>query len=763
MTLPLSPNISVHRDEAGQIRSLSHPLEPFISAALGPLPPRQLAEEYLREVAPHFALDDAMLSTLAEKSDSQPRDEGTRLRWESEKRVDNIAVEDYVQTHLGLKVWNTSVAVRVHTGLAGVIGSDSQIHKQIELEMPNLANAPYTPGKLSPETLLTTLGGAQGHPGEPIINGVSLMVYQFRPEDRWPEEDPEATFEQPPARLPLPPLDPDRFLPGRHYVVTEVLFTLSVPRMQGMHWTALLDPMTGAVLYIRPHTSGVNCSIFQIDPVTQGCPTCTGATPAATLDLYRTGLPLQGLVSSNPQALSGNFIQLAQVEPPPYAPPTEPAGTDFDFSSTTTDFAAVNAYYHCDFLYRFVQGMGIDIASYFDGTTFPIPTDPRAWGDEVNASANGNANRDGMGSYRFGVVQAGFTVGIASALRVVLHEFGHALLWDHVRSPNFGFAHSAGDSMAAIYADPTSQVLDRGLTFPFPLSNRRHDRTVADGWAWFGPNYNTQYNGEQVLSSTLFRAYLSTGGGADELPYKLSASQYMFYLIVKSCGLLTATSTDPTVYVNALQQADMSTTNFQGQTGGTNYKVIRWAFEKQGLFQAPGTPRPYMQPGQPPPTDVYINDGRNGEYDYQANWWSTQDVWNRLAPDGGTAHQNPVAGQVNYAYVRLKNRGTGNATNASVRAFQGNVGSQFNWPGGWVAMTTAQLSAPAAIPSGGDVVLGPFNWTPAASGNGSMLMAAAADGDASIVDNQLIQGLTIPNWRLVPFDNNIAQRNVTIG
>lgn len=762
MSLALSANVNVHRDETGQIRSLNHPLEPYQPAAATPLQPRKLAEEYLREVAPHFELGEEMLSTLAEQSDSQPREEGTRLRWEREKRVDNIAVEDYVQTYRGLKVWNTSVAVRVHTGIDGVIGSDSQVQRDIEVEMPNLAEAPYTPARLSPKRLLKLLH-TKATPGEPVINGVSLLIYQFQPEDRWPEEDREPGFEVPPERLPLPDLNADQFRPGGHYVVTKVLFTLSLPTMPGMHWTALVEPVTGAVLYIRAHTSGANGSVFQIDPVTQGCPTCTGASAAGTLDLYRTELPLPGLAASNPQVLAGNFIELQQVDPPPYIPPTQPAGTPFDFSSTTTDFAAVNAYHHCDFLYRYVQGMGIDIASYFDGTTFPIPTDPRALGNSVNAQARGNAAGNGMGSYVFGVVQSGYLVGIASALRVVLHEFGHALLWDHVNSPNFGFAHSAGDSMAAIYSDPTSEALDRGLTFPFPNIGRRHDRTVAAGWAWFGPQYNDQYAGEQVLSSTLFRAYLSTGGGATELPYKLFASQYMFYLIVKSCGLLTARTTDPTVYVNALQDADMTTANFNGQTGGTNYKVIRWAFEKQGLFQAQGTPKPYTQPGQPPPTDIYIDDGRNGEYDYIADWTSTQDVWNRLAPDGGTTHQDPIANQVNYAYVRVKNRGTGNAANTLVRAYQGNVGSEFNWPNDWVPMTTAQIAGPASIASGGEAVVGPFQWTPSQSGSGSMLMLASADGDASIVDNPLIQGLTFPNWRLVPFDNNIAQRNVTIG
>lgn len=761
MALKLTPNVDVHRDPSGRIRSLSHVAEPFQPAGVAPLAPRQLAEEYLREVAPHFQLEETALTTLAEKVDGRVRDEGVRLRWEREKRIGDVSVEQYAQTYRGLKVWNSSVAVRVHTGLAGVIGSESQVDPGIHAELPDLQTAPFAPERLSPETLRRALN-VKTRPDEPVINHASLVVYQFVPEDRFTEVDPSnAGFEEPAERLPLPPLS-GRHERSRYYVVTKVQFTLSTDQMPEMYWTALLDTESGEVLYVRPHTSGVNGSIFQIDPPTQGCPTCTGATAAATLDLYATQLPLDGLMAGNPQTLVGNYISVQQVVPPAYVPPTAPAGTDFLFSSTTTDFAAVNAYFHCDFLYRYLAGLGIDIATYFSGTTFPIPTDPRALGGSVNAQARGNATSNGMGSYVFGVVQSGFTVGIATAARVVLHEFGHALLWDHVDSPNFGFAHSAGDSMACIYADPNTRMADRGLTFPFPNIGRRNDRTVAGGWAWFGPNWNTQYGGEQVLSSTMFRAYLSTGGGATALAFRLFASQYMFYLVVQACGLLTAMTGDPTVYANALIQADMATTNFQGQTGGTNYKVIRWSFEKQGLYQPAGAPQPITTEGQPPPTDVYIDDGRGGEYTYQANWWSTQDVWNRLAADAGTTHQNPVSGQVNYAYVLLKNRGTGSAANASVRGFQGAVGSGFNWPGDFTPMATPAVAAPGLITSGGQVVLGPFNWTPAQSGNGAILMVATADGDASIVENPLILNLPIPNWRFVPFDNNIAQRNVTI-
>ena len=71
------------------------------------------------------------------------------------------------------------------------------------------------------------------------------------------------------------------------------------------------------------------------------------------------------------------FVQISDFELATVAPPTEPAGTDFNYDSRTNDFAAVNAYYHCDRFFRLVEELGFPIRSYFDGTTFPVPVDHR--------------------------------------------------------------------------------------------------------------------------------------------------------------------------------------------------------------------------------------------------------------------------------------------------------------------------------------------------------------------------------------------------
>lgn len=501
-----------------------------------------------------------------------------------------------------------------------------------------------------------------------------------------------------------------------------------------------------------------------------------GSGPAAQLNLLRTTVPLEGLVAGTPQQLSGAFVRIVEREAPVAVPPTAanpPAS--FAFDANGREFAAVNAYHHCDKLFRLMQGMGFNLASYFDGTTFPVPVDACAFDDEINARAPGNATGTGSGGFLFGLAGSPFpAVSIAADWRVVLHEFGHTILWDSVHSPNFGFAHSAGDSLAAILSDPDSSLrtdpVRRFETFPWILPDRNHGRDVATGWGWGGANDVGGYSSEQILSTTMFRIYRSLGGDSAEASRRQMAARQTAYLIFRAIGSLASNPVTPTpnpgVFVTALRNADIGTTNFEGYRGGTFHKVIRWAFEKQGLFQPPGASAPVTTPGAPPAVDVYVDDGRHGEYGHKAVHWENTEIWNRLTATPGagpSAHQTPVVGQVNHAYVRVRNRGTRTATNVVVRGYSANPGAGLSWPNHWTPMDTAQVAVPAGIPSGGSVVVGPFAWRPQVVGHECMFMEVSAAGDLSNIDPATsfpaASGPT-PEWRLVPFDNNLAQRNV---
>jgi hypothetical protein len=567
-----------------------------------------------------------------------------------------------------------------------------------------------------------------------------------------------------PPTLPLPPVPPS-IVPGRHYVVREVLFRLAPPNHVPVNWRAFVEPESGAVLYLRALTSSATCAVFETDPIAKTGVVMTAASPVASLDAVRTtGLAMQNLAppSAGSQALTGSLASVQDIFAPNTPPPSTVSPFQFEYSAVTDNFSASSAYFHTDWMYRLVQGMGFNLGAYFNGTTFPVPVDPGGMGNSVNAQAQGNAAGNGMGRFVYGICQPGQTMGIATQIGVCLHEFGHALLWDHVNSPNFGWCHSAGDTLAALIMDPTSKAPDRFATFPFLTASsgidRRHDRSVAAGWAFGGVRDDRQYGSEQILSTLMFRVYRVTGGDDADINVKKFASRYLIYLILRAIGTLTATTTDPRVFVSALQDADDLTVNFEGHPGGAWHKVIRWGFEKQGLFQPPGAPTPVVQPGAPPDVDVFINDGRNGEYEpYLTNIGASPGVWNRLAADGGAANQEPASGVANYLYVRVGNRGTLSASGVSVKCYQGKPGTALVWPGDWTPLTTASLPG-AAVPAGGSVVIGPFQWTPVQGGPLSVLASVSATGDASNADT--VNG-AISNRRLVPNDNNIAQRDFT--
>jgi hypothetical protein len=198
--------------------------------------------------------------------------------------------------------------------------------------------------------------------------------------------------------------------------------------------------------------------------------------------------------------------------------------------------------------------------------------------------------------------------------------------------------------------------------------------------------------------------------------------------------------------------------------------VIRWAFEKQGLYQPAAMPKPNNNPGDPPPVDVYIDDGRHGEYEYDAGgafpylqkFWETTDIWNRHQPDGQTEHQTPIVGRPNYAYVVVKNRGTSAANNAVVRGWHCRPSAGLVWPDDWKPMATASLNAPAIAPGGHETV-GPFEWHPDHHGHECMYMAVGASGDLANNDAASFLPSAVgptPLWRMVPTDNNQGLRAV---
>lgn len=776
MSFQLTPNVHVRRDRQGRIRQLSHPAEPYrpdavdlaaITDADARVTPRALAEQYIRDVSGVLELPSST-DNFAAGFAASPSAADEDLRFKEEKSVGNATTVSYAQTRFGLPIWDAGVAVQINTRPMEVTGSHNAVHFDVQVERPP-ADAPYLPQKMDRSTLARVLN-LSGAP--PTVNATRLLIYRYLREDRI---DPQVNAhrsseeftglagskEREFPTLQLPPL-PAAIVDGRHYIVTEAMFSLALDYWGTLNWRAFIEPATGAVLYLRALVSCATGAVFLSDPVTVTGVLHSAAESETVLNPIRASVALMGLTGSGVSLqLNGEFVKLTEVDAPGTAMPAEVSPFDFTYSCKTDNFAACSAYHHTDSVFRLIQGMGIDLNTYFNNTDFPVPVDPHALGSQVNAQARGNVMGNGMGAFVFGAARQGEKLGIAADARVVLHEFGHALLWDHVDSPNFGFAHSAGDSLAVILNDPDTKAPDRFETFPFMKASaglsRRHDRDVTAGWAWGGTRDDTQYGSEQILSTTLFRVYLAAGGGSNDPAVRRWASRYVSYLILKACGLMSFTTGDPDVFVSALIDADGNTADFEGHPGGAFRKVIRWSFEKQGLYQPAGAPEPVTSPGAPPEVDVFINDGRNGEYAFQDPFEGTAEVWNRLAPDGNTSHQQPTVGGANHAYVRIGNRGTQDAANVSVRGYQAKNDDGAMWPTQWKPMTTAVVSVAGNVPVGGRVVVGPFTWTPQMP-NQRVLFSVSAPGDVSTLETVTSGPILVS--RLVRLENNLAQRTM---
>jgi hypothetical protein len=260
-------------------------------------------------------------------------------------------------------------------------------------------------------------------------------------------------------------------------------------------------------------------------------------------------------------------------------------------------------------------------------------------------------------------------LGLAADPRWIWHEFGHVLCFAATGELEYPFAHSAGDALAAvIHAPDTAYAIDDsqdGLTYPWVLMRRRHDRTVADGWCWCGrrnhlrlsresrlPRPFSEYVEEQMLSSSIYTLYRALGGetrdGSDAARHRRRvASDYVIYLLIRANALLgpwelvPAASADQ--FVSALIDADVGTAHWHCHSpwyatpfpchsgslrmGGSAHKVVRWAFEQQGLFATNDPGRVAEGVGRPHRVDLFIpglGSRRDGGYHPVSLQWSDQ-------------------------------------------------------------------------------------------------------------------------------------------
>ncbi len=795
------PDVRIERDGAA-VRQVLHLTRPFMHE--GATSPEDLAAQYLRVRANLFDIDPSTLPGSPSPAQDGARLDPNPMSVESREGESVAVIFQQIQkiespapenARFDLPIWGAGIRVMVARAPLRVTSAYTTLQPDLPKTVA-VESGPYpypktaeeaAPGRADP----ATVEGYFAYPGpDPRLRArASTPVLVFGREEH---------------------LENGRILPYRYYHDLETVIRKEV----------LVSSAAGLV--------------FPVDPRSQSAQPEPGPyRPGTELDAYAAHRSLPDLTAPAPGGnwtLEGTRVYVAQPNPLGIAPPSEP-GQLFDYTARTNHFAGVNAYRHCDAAFRMVAALGFPLAVYFkpnhDAGKFPIRVVHRAPippgrglfdGRTVNAQVTGDELPGVVGEMRFALADLTDAVdnpiGIAADARFAWHEFGHVLLIAATGEIEFRFAHGAGDALAAVICDLDSQVAVspqlapwRGVTFPWVEALRRHDRRAEDGWAWHGSLYDRAtygeirdpagYRAEQLLSSTLFRLYLALGGAA-QLPggqpaalARRTAAAYTAYLIVRAIRALGPASTAPALdaygLAGALLDADVGTGSLlpdealfapfpaRRRRGGAAHKVVRWAFERQGLYAPAAGRRPWNAPGDPEAVDVYIDDGRNGQYGYTAAW-EAQAPHLRVSatPNPNDPDVPPHANVSSHVFVRVQNRGLQpNPQPATVRVFVARVppAGRPRWrlgPGtgnpwaelqGEVGATTS-----AVVPPGQSVEFGPFRWRPPVAGLHSLLACVDAPGDRCNALSPTLACAIGPTRldHLVPLDNNIAYREVAV-
>ena len=155
-----------------------------------------------------------------------------------------------------------------------------------------------------------------------------------------------------------------------------------------------------------------------------------------------------------------------------------------------------------------------------------------------------------------------------------------------------------------------------------------------------------------------------------------------------------------------------------------------------------------------PNVDLWISDGPNdignNSYDY-----NSVDIWSSLSATGST-HENPVSGLTNYVHVRVHNLGNSIVYNAQVTLYWANTSSALAWPADFHQIgTTFTFSS---ISPGGEMEHTWQWYVDPALGTGHHFCFVAT---TECLDDPIVGGPSGCTY-VAPYDNNIAQKNITI-
>lgn len=518
-------------------------------------------------------------------------------------------------------------------------------------------------------------------------------------------------------------------------------------------WRIVVDAYTGEVLQKRDLIAYVDGSgmVFDPNPVVQANnntfrdPDATvgscgfGGTARATIDSHRVSRTLKGItLSGSTHKLEGPFVKIRNFGSPASTLPAEASATNFNYSTADDRFEATNIYYHVDTAQRYIQSLGITTAH-----NKVIECDPH---DNTNNAAWFSPADKGLHFSDSGPCRP----DRGEDGHVMLHEYGHAIHNDQV--PGWGaknpgtnrfetgaMGEGFGDTFACVFfSDHGSgfmrETFEQWVFGDTPLKGlRRVDGTKVYPGDWAG---QVHADGE-IWSAALWNIFRSIGGDSALPAERKAARDALLKTVFLSHHLMAADGTMPDA-AEAVMDTNASLPEYRGR----HLIQMLNSFHDRGILKSNAG------------VDLYIRDDATdpGNDAFSGTFWNSPDLWIRNANDNGTTHQAPEAGQDNWFYARVRNRGTQPAR-AFVVTFNAKIwaGTEFVYPGDFIPFISAAVGYDLA-PGAEQIVKArwPKALVPAAGSHVCWLSSVYTPVDVS------------PAGKNVWQHNNLAQKNLIV-
>ena len=239
---------------------------------------------------------------------------------------------------------------------------------------------------------------------------------------------------------------------------------------------------------------------------------------------------------------------------------------------------------------------------------------------------------------------------------VMFHEYGHAIQnnqvpgWGAVnpgtgRNETGAMGEGFGDTFACVYfsdhgAGFMREVFEQWIFGDTAIQGLRR----VDGTKVYPTNWVNQVHADgEIWSAALWNIFRTIGGDSADATTRQAARNALLKTVIISHHLMAANGTMPDG-----AEAVMNTHASLPEYRGKHLIEMLNSFHDRGLLRS--------QAG----VDLWIRDdpAHTGTDPFAGTFWNSPDLWIRNADDNGTVHQAPEAGQDNFFYAQVRNRGT---------------------------------------------------------------------------------------------------------